>query len=300
MEKNKLIFIVKMSEEGMKIRPYLKDVKNLSSRMIKGAAMDGRISVNNNRVKLNYVIKFNDEISFDVEKEEGQNIEPEKMDIDVVYEDNDLIVVNKQPGIVVHPTKSYSNGTLSNGLLYYFKEKGERCIVRLVSRLDMDTSGLIMIAKNQFAHMSLARDMHKEEFQKSYLAIVHGNLKEKKGVINLPIYRTGGANIRRIVDERGQESVTCFNVLESYNKGDLVELTLKTGRTHQIRVHMTYIGHPLYGDNLYGGIDDKEYIGRQALHAYKLSFPQPRTREVLNLEIGLPKDLKELVEKMKK
>ncbi len=299
MEKNKLIFIVKINEEGMKLRPYLKDVQKLSSRLIKGAAMDGRISINGNRVKLNYVVKFNDEISFDVEKKESQNIEPEKIDIDVVYEDSDLIVLNKQPGIVVHPTKSYPNGTLANGLLYYFKEKGERCIVRLVSRLDMDTSGLIIIAKNQFAHMCLARDMHKEDFEKSYLAIVHGNLKQKEGEINEPIYRTDDGNIRRIVDERGQESITCFNVIESFNKGDLVKLTLKTGRTHQIRVHMTHIGHPLYGDSLYGEINDKEYIERQALHAYRLSFPHPRTREILNLEIGLPKDLKELIEKIK-
>lgn len=299
MEKNKLIFRVKVNEEGMKLRAYLKDVQKLSSRLIKGAALEGRISVNNNRVKLNYVVKLDDEIAFDVEKKESQNIEPEKMDIDVVYEDSDLIVVNKQPGIVVHPTKSYPNGTLANGLLYYFKEKGEQCIVRLVSRLDMDTSGLIIIAKNQFAHMCLARDMHKEDFEKSYLAVVHGNLKEKKGTINLPIYRPDDGSIRRVVDERGQESITCYSVVESFNKGDLVKLTLKTGRTHQIRVHMTHIGHPLYGDTLYGQIEDKEYIERQALHAYRLVFPHPRTRKMLELEIGLPKDLQELVEKIK-
>ena len=117
-------------------------------------------------------------------KEESQNIEPEKMDIDVVYEDNDLIVVNKRPGMVVHPTKNYQSGTLANGLIYYFKEKGENCIVRLVSRLDMDTSGLIIIAKNQFSHMALARDMRKDTFEKSYLAIIHGNMSEKMGTIN--------------------------------------------------------------------------------------------------------------------
>lgn len=299
MRENKLIFKVEAEDEGLKLREYLKSKQKLSSRLIKGAAIEGRITVNEKITKLNYVVKHNDEIGFNVAKEEGQNIDPEKMDIEVVYEDIDIIVVNKRPGIVVHPTKSYPNGTLANGLLYYFKEKGENCIVRLVSRLDMDTSGLIMIAKNQFSHMALARDMSNENFEKSYLAIVHGNMKEKQGTINLPIYRTGGDTIKRIVDERGQESVTHFKVVESFNKGDLVELTLETGRTHQIRVHLTHLGHPLYGDSLYGTEDDSDYIERQALHAYKLKFPHPRTGDILSLETDIPEDMKELLDKIK-
>ncbi len=299
MKENKLIFKVAAEDEGLKLREYLKSKQKLSSRLIKGAAIEGRITVNEKITKLNYVVKHNDEIGFNVAKEEGQNIDPEKMDIEVVYEDIDIIVVNKRPGIVVHPTKSYPNGTLANGLLYYFKEKGENCIVRLVSRLDMDTSGLIMIAKNQFSHMALARDMSNENFEKSYLAIVHGNMKEKQGTINLPIYRTGGDTIKRIVDDRGQESVTHFKVVESFNKGDLVELTLETGRTHQIRVHLTHLGHPLYGDSLYGTEDDSDYIERQALHAYKLKFPHPRTGDILSLETDIPEDMKELLDKIK-
>ncbi|MTK11446.1 MAG: RluA family pseudouridine synthase [Clostridiaceae bacterium] len=299
MKENKLIFKVAAEDEGLKLREYLKSKQKLSSRLIKGAAIEGRITVNEKITKLNYVVKHNDEIGFNVAKEEGQNIDPEKMDIEVVYEDIDIIVVNKRPGIVVHPTKSYPNGTLANGLLYYFKEKGENCIVRLVSRLDMDTSGLIMIAKNQFSHMALARDMSNENFEKSYLAIVHGNMKEKQGTINLPIYRTGGDTIKRIVDERGQESITHFKVVESFNKGDLVELTLETGRTHQIRVHLTHLGHPLYGDSLYGTEDDSDYIERQALHAYKLKFPHPRTGDILSLETDIPEDMKELLDKIK-
>jgi 23S rRNA pseudouridine1911/1915/1917 synthase len=299
MKENKLIFRVTEEVAGKKLREYLRAVQKLSGRLISGAAREGRITVNGSRAKLNYVVKLNDEISFDVIKEESQNIEPEKIPIDVVYEDSDIIVVNKQPGIVVHPTKSYPTGTLANGLLYYFKEKGENCIVRLVSRLDMDTSGLIIIAKNQFSHMALARDMSSENFEKSYLAIIHGNMKEKQGTINLPIYRVGGDTIKRVVDERGQESVTHFTVLESFNKGDLVKLILETGRTHQIRVHLTHLGHPLYGDSLYGAEDEHEYIKRQALHAYKLRFPHPRTGEILSLEVDMPEDMKELLEKIK-
>ncbi|KZL93863.1 RluA family pseudouridine synthase [Clostridium magnum] len=298
MKENKLIFKIEASEEKMKLREYLRAVQKLSGRLIKGAALAGRITVNGNRAKLNYVLKTNDEVAFDLIKEESQNIEPEKMDVDVIYEDSDIIVVNKRPGMVVHPTKSYQSGTLANGLIYYFREKGENCIVRLVSRLDMDTSGLIIIAKNQFSHMALARDMVKDTFEKSYLAVVHGNMSETKGTINLPIYRPSDDSIKRAVDERGQDSVTHFEVMERFKNSDLVKLTLETGRTHQIRVHLTHLGHPLYGDVLYGIEDDKEYISRQALHAYRLKFPHPRTGKDIELEVGLPKDIIELIQKI--
>jgi 23S rRNA pseudouridine1911/1915/1917 synthase len=300
MKENKLIFKVEVSQAGMKLREYLRAVQKLSGRLIKGAALEGRIAVNGNREKLNYVLKAKDEIAFDLIREESQNIEPEKMDIDIVYEDSDLIIVNKRPGMVVHPTKSYQSGTLANGLIYYFREKGENCIVRLVSRLDMDTSGLIIIAKNQFSHMALARDMSKDTFEKGYLAIVHGNMSEKEGTINLPIYRPSDGSIMRVVDERGQESITHFKVVENYKTGDLVKLILETGRTHQIRVHLTHLGHPLYGDILYGIEGDKEYINRQALHAYRLKFSHPRTGKIIELEVSLPEDMMNLIEKIKK
>jgi 23S rRNA pseudouridine1911/1915/1917 synthase len=295
---SKLTYAISEKEDHMKLRDYLKNKAQMSSRLIKGAALSGRIEVNSKRAKLNYVLKTGDVISFQVEKEESQNIEPEKMDIHVIYEDADIIVVNKSPGMVVHPTRSYPSGTLANGLLYYFKEKNENCIVRLVSRLDMDTSGLIIIAKNQFSHMALARDMQRADFVKSYLAVVHGNLEDKTGTIDGPIYRPTDDSIKRVVDERGQKSVTHFKVMESYSLGDLVELTLETGRTHQIRVHLSYLGHPIYGDSLYGEAEDSSFIERQALHAYKLSFPHPRTGDILTLESKLPSDMEILLEKI--
>jgi 23S rRNA pseudouridine1911/1915/1917 synthase len=295
---NFLIFKVCEKEDGLKLREYLKKVAKLSGRLIRGAALHDKIKVNDKIVKLNYILKKDDIIKFDVTKEESQNIEPEKMEIEVVYEDMDVIVVNKPSGIVVHPTKSYPNGTLANGLLYYFKEKNENCIVRLVSRLDMDTSGLILIAKNQFSHMALARDMQNDNFKKNYLAIVHGKLKSKEGTIDLPIYRPEKDSIKRIVDYRGQKSITHFNVIEEFNLGSLVKLTLDTGRTHQIRVHLSYIGNPIYGDSLYGTDKDDIYIKRQALHAYKLAFPHPRTGEIITLESNLPKDMQELIKKL--
>ena len=145
--------------EGRKIREFLKEKMGLSSRLIKGASIDKRILVNNNPVKMNYVLKENDEIVINLAKKESQNITPEKIDLDIVYEDKDIIVINKSPNMVVHPTKRYQSGTLANGLLYYFKESNQDCIVRLVSRLDMDTSGLIIVAKNQYAHSELSNQM---------------------------------------------------------------------------------------------------------------------------------------------
>ena len=294
--------------EQVKLRDYLKFTENLSSRFIKSSGLSGKISVNNKVAKLNQRISSMDKIEIDMKQDEHQNIEPEKMDLDVVYDDIDLIVVNKRPGIVVHPTKGYPYGTLANGVLYYFKERDEKCIVRLVSRLDMYTSGLIIIAKNQFSHMALARDMHgattqvgdmqSKTFEKSYMAVVHGNMKNKTGTIDLPIGNPNEDSAKREVWEEGQRSITHYEVIESFKNGDLIKATLETGRTHQIRVHLSHIGHPLYGDSLYG-VEESDYIDRQALHAYKLIIPHPRTGEELILESEIPDDMKNLISKLR-
>ena len=300
---NKLTYMVGPNIIDVKLRDYLKYTENLSSRFIKSSGLSGKISVNNKVAKLNHRISSKDKIEIDMKKDEHQNIEPEKMDLDVVYEDTDLIVINKRPGIVVHPTRSYPLGTLANGVLYYFKERDEKCIVRLVSRLDMDTSGLIIIAKNQFSHMALARDMQRNDmqsktFEKSYMAVVHGNMKNKSGTIDMPIGKPDEESIKREVCEDGQRSITHYEVIDSFKNGDLVKVTLETGRTHQIRVHLSHIGHPLYGDNLYG-VSESHYIDRQALHAYKLIIPHPRTGDELILESKLPQDMEDLVSKLK-
>lgn len=286
--------------DGRKIREFLKEELGLSSRLIKGAAIDKRILVDNEAVKMNYVLKVNQEVQVELDKEESQNIEPEKMEIDVVYEDEDIIVVNKRPNMVVHPTKRYQSGTLANGLLYYFKETNQKCIVRLVSRLDMDTSGLIIIAKNQYAHMKLSKDMSTNDIEKRYLAIVHGNLKDEEGTIDLPIYRPEVEGvIGRVIDDRGQRSITHYKVLERLENSDIVECLLETGRTHQIRVHLNALGHPIYGDTLYGFEEDATIISRQALHAYGLDFKSPRTGKKLSLRAKLPIDIEELIKKIR-
>ena len=291
---------VEKSFEGRKIREYLKEEMGLSSRLIRGAAMDKRISVNNTPVRMNYILKENDNIVINLNKKESQNIEPEKIDIDIVYEDSEIIVVNKGPNMVVHPTKRYQSGTLANALLYYFKETNQDCIVRLVSRLDMDTSGLIIIAKNQYAHMELSNNMQQNEIDKRYLAVVHGHMEQMEGTIDKPIYRPElEGNMKRVVDERGQRSITHYKVIERLKDADLVECLLETGRTHQIRVHLSSLGHPIYGDTLYGDESDSEIMPRQALHAYGLNFKSPRTKKPLELRAELPNDIKELLEKLR-
>lgn len=296
---------VSVPEEGMKIKEYLKKELELSTRLIRSASLNKRIFVNDEVVKMNRILKDGEIIKIDLEKDESQDIAPEKMDIDIIYEDEDILVVNKKPFMVVHPTKSYQNGTLANGVINYFRESNQNCIVRLVSRLDMNTSGLIIIAKNQFSHGMLSKELSGNNVGKKYLAIVHGNLEKMSGVIDLPIYKPeeiqdGIKNgIKRVIDERGQRSITHYKVIENFEKSSLVECRLETGRTHQIRVHLSSMGHPIYGDTLYGyGEEEEELIKRQALHAYALDFKSPRTGDILSLKSELPQDMVELIEKI--
>lgn len=291
------VITYKVGKEGqdVKIRDYMKENLNLSGRFIRGSAMDRRLRVNGKEVKLNYKLQEDDVIEVTVNAEESQNIEGEDLNIKVIYEDDDLLIVDKPPFMVVHPTKSHPMGTLANGVIHHFRSNNDNSIVRLVSRLDRDTSGLIMIAKNQFSHMNLAKSMEKNLIKKSYLAIIHGNLENQEGTIDLPIGRPTDETIKRAVLEDGQRSITHYKIKESYKEGALVELVLETGRTHQIRVHLSYVGCPIYGEQLYSDFNDEELISRQALHAYALTLPHPRSGEILNFESTQPEDMTKLI-----
>lgn len=289
--------------DGIVIREFLKEELELSSRLIRRAAIEKRIFVNKEAVRMRKVLHTGDIVEVKLERVESQNIIPEKMDLNIVYEDDDILVINKPPYTVVHPTRGYPTGTLANGILYYFNETNQNCIVRLVSRLDMDTSGLIIIAKNQYAHMALSKEMQLNHLEKRYLAVVHGHLEEEEGTIDLPIFKPENEEsiFKRIVDEKGQRSITNYKVIKKFKDADLVECLLETGRTHQIRVHLSHIGHPIYGDTLYGyGEEEKELIPRQALHAYGLDFKSPRTKEQLSLRAELPDDILNLIDKLKR
>ncbi len=287
--------------DGIVIREFLKEELELSSRLIRRAAIEKRIFVNKEAVRMRKVLHTGDIVEVKLERVESQNIIPEKMDLNIVYEDEDILVLNKPPYTVVHPTRGYPTGTLANGILYYFNETNQNCIVRLVSRLDMDTSGLIIIAKNQYAHMALSKEMQLNHLEKRYLAVVHGHLEKEEGTIDLPIFKPENEEsiFKRVIDERGQRSITHYKVVKKFKNADLVECLLETGRTHQIRVHLSHIGHPIYGDTLYGyGEEEKELIPRQALHAYGLDFKSPRTKEKLSLRAELPEDILNLINKL--
>ncbi len=284
---------VEINNEGRVIRGFLKEEMGLSTRFIRAAAKEGRIKVGGSRVKMDYTLKAGDHITVILTKDESQDIAPEDIPLDIAFENESVLVVNKPPFMVCHPTRSHGSGTLANGVINYFQNREDASIVRLVSRLDMNTSGLVTIAKNQYVHMSLSKAMADGSFKKKYLALVKGRPMEDEGTIDLPIYRPAEDSIKRVVDERGQTSITHYKVLESSGAITLVELTLETGRTHQIRVHLSHIGHPILGDTLYGQ-EDKELIGRQALHAYYVEFPDPKTSQLITITSSLPEDMHRL------
>jgi len=209
-------------------------------------------------------------------------------------EDDAYIIIDKQAGHPVHPSHSHFDNSISNGLKYYFNEKNINKKIRPVNRLDMDTSGIVIFAKNEYVQESLIKQMKNQTFKKEYLAVLEGNLEEKKGTINKPIGRKEGSIIEREVSEDGAESITHFEVVENFKDACLVNFILETGRTHQIRVHSSSIGHPIIGDTLYG--KTSELISRQALHACRVQFIHPITREKVSYSSNLPKDIQNLIE----
>jgi len=263
---------------------------------------EGNIEVNGSKVKPNYKLQENDQIVLRIPPPKELHISPEKMELDIVYEDQDVVVVNKQRGLVVHPAPGHYSGTLVNGLLEHCKDlSGINGILRpgIVHRIDMDTSGLLMVAKNDKAHLSLAQQLKDHTITRMYVAIVHGNIEHEKGTIDAPIGRDPKSRQQMAVVASGKPAVTHFHVLEKFGEYTLVELKLQTGRTHQIRVHMKYIGHPIAGDPKYGPSKTLDIKG-QALHAKVLGFDHPRTGERLHFEAPLPKDMQVELEKLRR
>lgn len=272
---------IPLSYVGNKIKTYLKEEMDLSSRFVRKAALEKRIKVNGRTIMLDYILREGDRLSISLLSEESQNIEPEDLPMDIVFEDDAMLIVNKAPYMVVHPTKTHKGGTLSNVVMHHYALSGEGTIVRLVSRLDMNTSGLIILAKNQFVHSTFSREMSGDNVHKYYIAIIKGDFPEERRLIDLPIYRDGVGAFCRVVDDRGQESMTEVTVLERKNGYSMLLLKLLTGRTHQIRVHLSHLGYPIIGDELYGG--EIGLMKRQALHAMYLSFRHPVTGKLMEI-----------------
>ncbi|MGB3367977.1 MAG: RluA family pseudouridine synthase [Acidaminobacteraceae bacterium] len=285
------------SDEGMTLLEVLSKSMELSSRLIRKVKKDKRIYYNG-RIKpsMNLFVRCNDVIKVVMDLEENQFI-AEDIEIDVLYEDIDMMVVDKKPYIVVHPTLGHPTGTIANSLANYFNKKGINTKIRFINRLDRDTSGVLLIAKNPYAQQIISTQMKANETDKRYIALVHGNVESESGTINEPIARAGEDDIRRCVIVGGQESVTHYEVIDRFNGFTLVKIKLETGRTHQIRVHFLHIGHPLVGDELYGG--DTTLFERQALHGAEISFYTPRTKLYTTIKSELPEDIKLLIKRLK-
>ena len=280
------------------LKEVLLDKLNFSVRSISKMKREESVFVNGVYKKPSSKVNKGDLIEVKI-NEDMANFEAQNLNLDILYDDFDIIMVNKPPFMVVHPTKSHFDNTIANGITYYIKEKDEKVKIRFVNRLDMNTSGLVIVAKNAYAHHTLSLDMSNDDVEKKYITVVKGIVKDDEGTINEPIYRPTEDSIKRVVDERGQASVTHYKVLERLDDATVLEVKLETGRTHQIRVHMSHIGHGIIGDELYG-YEDENLINRQALHAYSLVFNQPRTKERLEFKADLPNDIKHLIEKLRK
>lgn len=280
------------------LKEVLLDKLNFSVRSISKMKREESVFVNGVYKKPSSKVNKGDLIEVKI-NEDMANFEAQNLNLDILYDDFDIIMVNKPPFMVVHPTKSHFDNTIANGVTYYIKEKDEKVKIRFVNRLDMNTSGLVIVAKNAYAHHTLSLDMSNDDVEKKYITVVKGIVKDDEGTINEPIYRPTEDSIKRVVDERGQASVTHYKVLERLDDATVLEVKLETGRTHQIRVHMSHIGHGIIGDELYG-YEDENLINRQALHAYSLVFNQPRTKERLEFKADLPNDIKHLIEKLRK
>lgn len=289
---NKLKYIIDEKNDGKKFIHFLKVELNMSTRFTRKMAKNGLGKINGKRAINSDILKTGDIVEITLDGEEEQDITAEDIPINVVYEDKDLLIVNKPPFMVVHPTRSHQTGTLANGIVNYFRKTNQDCIVRLVNRLDRDTSGLVMIAKSQFAHQQMANMLMSNSIEKYYIAIAEGNIKHG-GTIDLPIGRPSPESIKREVMENGQRAITHYEVLSSSEEMSCVKVKLETGRTHQIRVHLSHLGHPLLGDTLYGR--ESSHINRQALHAYKLKFFSIRDNKLVEAEAEVPEDMKKVI-----
>lgn len=284
-----LKYIVKSNK--FNINQILQNELKISSRLLYKLIKMQKILLNNevcdtrNYAFLGDIITIN----FDYE-EDNSNIVPTEMNLDIIFEDDWLLVVNKPAGIAIHPSVLHYSDSLCNGIRFYFDKIGLKKKVRPVNRLDLNTSGLVIFAKCEYIQECLINEMKGNKFKKEYLAVCNGIFEKKSGTINLPIARKENSIIERCVSENGQNAITHYKVLKEFENYSLVKCSLETGRTHQIRVHMSAIGHPLLGDSLYGSISD--LINRQALHCYNLKFIHPVYNDCLNFFGDLPNDFK--------
>lgn len=288
----KLSYEIESSEHGLTIIDVLATSMQLSSRLIRKCKTHKQIRLNKQVVSVNAKVKTGDRIDVYLDHDEN-TFEPNPIKVDVLYEDGDMLVVNKPPFLVVHPTKGHPEGTLANAVSFLQYQKSQNYKIRFINRLDRDTSGVLLIAKNAFAQQIISEQMQDDQVDKQYIAVVHGVVVEDEGIIDAPIDRLSEEDILRGVVEGGMPSKTQYTVIARSEKASLLSLKLFTGRTHQIRVHLAHIGHPIVGDSLYGMAS--KGIDRQALHCTSMTFRSPRMPEKTKVEAGMPSDIEALL-----
>ena len=300
-------FIVEKEYEGNRIDSYLaKKDEDLSRVAIQRLIKEEKILVNGKKVKVSYKVQENDSVSLEEEKPKEIELKAQDIPIEILYEDNDIIVVNKPKGLVVHPGNGNPDGTLVNSLMNICKDSlsgiGGEIRPGIVHRLDKDTSGVIVVAKNDKAHINLSEQIKNHEVEKTYITLVRGIVKENEATINMPIGRNKNDRKKMAVEKDGKVAITNFKVLERFPKDNctLLEVKIETGRTHQIRVHLSHIGYPVIGDTTYSNGKNKWGVIGQCLHAKSLKFKHPTTGKEINIEAELPEYFKEILKQLRK
>jgi len=297
------ILTITENEAGQRADVVLAAMLELTRSNMQKLLDEGRAVKGTKVIKSNYKVKLGDEIIVTLPEPQPLDVQPENIPLDIIYEDEDVVVVNKARGMVVHPAAGNYSGTLVNALLYHCKNlSGINGVIRpgIVHRLDKDTSGIMICAKNDAAHVSLSEQIQSKTAQRTYLAVVRGNIKTDSGVIETQISRDKDDRKKMaVVKEGGRNAITEYEVVERFGKYTIVKCKLKTGRTHQIRVHMEYLGYPLVGDPKYSPMKTPFSINGQALHSLTLSFDHPRTGERMEFEAKLPEDLHKIVTRLR-
>lgn len=276
--------------------------KNISRTTIQRMVEEGNILVNGKKVKASYKVVAGDLIQINKEEPKEIDLKPQEIPIDIIYEDDDILIINKQKGMVVHPGNGNLDGTLVNAIMAKCKDSlsgiGGKIRPGVVHRIDKDTSGLVIIAKNDKAHIDISNQIKNREVKKIYVALVRGNIKENEAIINMPIGRSTKDRKKMAVDKKGKEAITEFKVLKRYGDFTYVQLKIKTGRTHQIRVHMSEIGYPIVGDTTYSNGKNPFGVVGQMLHAKELEFVHPTSNKTVHFEAPLPKYFERILKEL--
>ena len=287
-------WVIEKKYAGLTIREYLQGIHGFSRRIIIAIKQEGKLLVNDLERTVRYVLAEGDvlEIHFPAEKV-SDNLQPEDINLNSAYEDQAVIVIDKPAGMATMPSKNHPSGTMANGLSGYYRRNNRMFTVHVVTRLDRNTSGLVLVAKDRYSHSLLAKAQQSNKVKRTYIAFVEGILEAEKGTIDAPIARKPDSIIERTIHESGKPAITHYKKRSEIENRTMVEIELETGRTHQIRVHFSHCGHPLVGDDLYGG--SLQILNRQALHCNELSFEHPITRENIKVQSKLPEDLQKLL-----